>query len=107
MGDDVGLGEIARRAEAVPELLVERQVDINLLIEGTVEWPHGRKARSATGPYATAEQDELRIGISLPVLVEDPPPHVLSVGQHHGDELLEFVLACPVWPLHRRTLPPR
>ena len=30
MGDDIGLGEVTRRFKAVLELLVERQVDIDL-----------------------------------------------------------------------------
>ena len=46
--DDVGLGEVARRAEALIELLEEREVEIDLAVGGAVERPHRRLAERRT-----------------------------------------------------------
>ena len=45
MGDDIGLGEVAGRAEAVLQLLVEVEVDIDLLVVRAVERAHLRHAQ--------------------------------------------------------------
>ena len=38
-------------------------------------------------------EHELRIVVALAILLEEVAPHVLGVGEHDGDELLEVVLA--------------
>ena len=46
VGDHVGLGEVAGRAEAVAQLLVEAEVDVDLLVGRAVERPHRGLRRS-------------------------------------------------------------
>ena len=41
VGDDVGLGEVSWRAEALIQLAEEREVDVELVITRTVERPDG------------------------------------------------------------------
>ncbi len=92
MRDHIGLGEIARHVESVLQLLVERQVDIDLLVVGAIERPHGRRARAAGRANAAGIEHQLRVLVALAVALEDIGPHVLGVAKHDGDELLEVVL---------------
>ena len=48
MRDNISLRKFARRTEALFQFIVKRQVDINLLIAGTIKWTH-RGLRRATG----------------------------------------------------------
>src|SRR5262249_45235351 len=87
--DDVGLREVAGRAEAIDELAVERQVDIDLLVLGAVERP-GRRLREAAARLRRArEQDELGVVIFGPELLL---PRVLDVVKDEGDELDHLVV---------------
>src|SRR4051794_18942776 len=45
--DYVRIGEVAARAEPALHLLEERQIDVDLLIERTIERPHGRLRAAA------------------------------------------------------------
>ena len=47
VGDDIGLGKIAGRAELVAQIVVKGQVDINLVVARTVKRPHGRLRHAA------------------------------------------------------------
>ena len=49
MGDDIGLGEVAGRAEALRQLVEEGRVDVDLLVGRAVERPHRRLAHAAGG----------------------------------------------------------
>src|SRR4029079_19266493 len=93
VGDDIGLREIALYAEAVLQLLVEVEVNINLLVVGTVEGTHCRHAGAAGRADRYRIEHELRLAIGVAVLAEDVLPDVLGVGEHHADELPEVVLA--------------
>ena len=48
VGDDVGLGEVAGRAEALVELAEEAEVEVDLAVERAVERPR----RLGRGPQA-------------------------------------------------------
>ena len=45
--NDVGLREVAWRLEPAPQLLVEREVDVEAAVEGAVERAHRRHAGAA------------------------------------------------------------
>ena len=58
VGDHVGLGEVAGRAEALAQLVEEAEVDVDLLVERAVEGA-GRRARlAAARADAGGEEDE-------------------------------------------------
>ncbi len=104
MGEDIGLGEVALHLEAVLQLLIEAEVDINFLVVGAIEGTHGRHPRPAGRAHRAAEQDELGIAVILAILLEDVLPNVLGVGEDDGHELLEIVLAVGLRVLDRRAL---
>jgi len=59
--DHVGLGEVAGRPEPTAQLVVEREVDVDLLVERTVEWSHRGLADAAAGLGRVAEKHELGV----------------------------------------------
>ena len=58
VGDDVGSREVTRRAEALGELLEERQVEVDLAVARTVERTHCGLAHTARRLGGIGEQDE-------------------------------------------------
>src|SRR5947209_7643950 len=92
VGDDVGLRELARRAEAVAQLAVEAEVDVDLLIGRTVEGAHGGLGKAAAGAYGVGEEDEPGVPVGLSRFREDLGPGLLVVVEDEGDELDELVL---------------
>ncbi len=93
MGDHVGLGEVAGRAETVLQLAVEVEVDIDLLVARAIERPHGGHARAAGRTRGALEQNEGRIAIARAELPKGLRPHVLGGAKHDGHETLEVVIA--------------
>jgi hypothetical protein len=86
VGDDVGLRELARRAEPLLEDLVEAQVDVDLLVVGAIEGTHRRLALAARRRPAALEEDELGRLVGAARLAEDVGPDLLGAAQHLGDE---------------------
>src|SRR3954467_15443821 len=84
----VGLRELARRAEARAQLVIEREVDVDLLVVRTVERAHGFLAYAAAGLRCVPEQDELRV---VPRLAKrarlEARPHRLGRVEDEGHEL--------------------
>ena len=63
--EDVGLRErTSRGAELRRELLEEPEIDIDVLIRGTVEGTDRRRGRAAAGLRPVGEQDRTRFGVS-------------------------------------------
>ena len=82
MRDDIGLGHVARRVEAVLQLLVEVEVDIDLLVVRAVERAHLRQPSAAGRAHAAGEQHQLGIAIALAVARQDIPPDILGVAEN-------------------------
>jgi hypothetical protein len=90
--DHVGLREVARRAEAPLELVVEAQVDVDPLVGRTVERTDGRGVRAARGLYGAGEQREPRLRVLAPELgAEHVAPHRLGAEEHRPHELAALV----------------
>src|SRR5262245_55430289 len=107
MRDNVGLRHVSWRAEAVLEVLIEVEVDIDLFVEGAIKRTHLCHADAASGTRSATEQNECGIGIALAITGEEVSPNVFGIGKHHGHELLEIVFARGPRSLDRRTLLPR
>ena len=58
---DVRLGELAGRAEASLQLVVEAEVDVDLLVERAVEGAGGGLAVAAAGLHGVAEEHQLGV----------------------------------------------
>src|SRR4029079_5153603 len=89
--DHVGLREVSGRAEALLQVAVEAQVDVDAVVIRAVERPDGRLREAASRPYRIAEQNELRLFVGLAVAVEQSVPGLFGVRQDHGYELAELV----------------
>ncbi len=88
VGDHVGLRELARRMEALGELVEEREVDIDALVGRAIERPHRRLTLAAGGLRGIAEQHQTRLLVLPAHLLEEVAPHVLGALQHPRDETL-------------------
>ncbi len=91
--DDVGLREVARRAEALMQHRVERQVDVGLLVARAIERPHLRASRTAGRRHLVAEQHQLGALVGPTDPLELGRERLLDVVEHPAhevDELLFF-----------------
>ena len=99
MRQDVSLGEVARRAEALAELLEEREVDVHLAIARAIERADRGVRKAARRADRTGEQHYHRLLIGALDLLEQRVPGVLGVGQHRRRELLQLLLGRRAEPL--------
>ena len=91
MRDDVGPGEVTGRAEALLQLLEERQVEVHLAVARAVERSDRGVGHPARGVDGVPEEHQLGRRVAAPHLVEEPAPGVLGVAEHLGHELLVLV----------------
>lgn len=92
VGDDVGLGEIARCLETMAQLIVEAQVDVDLLIRRAVEGPHGRLGHATGGTHRVSKQYQPRLLVGKSFLLEEGCPGFFDIRQNNGNELHLFLL---------------
>ena len=87
--DHVGLREVAGGTEAALQLVVEREVDVDLVVGGAVERPdRGLCEEAAARVDAAREQDEARLLVGCGRgRHEGLVPDVLGVGEHDRHEL--------------------
>ncbi len=109
--DHIGLREQARlaagitAAEAGGDLVEERGVEIDLLVDRAVERPHRalrRAAATRVGHAAVHHQHRRTIGLAG--LGEHRLPLLLGAAEHPADELARIVGRCPDAPAARRRL---
>jgi len=101
--DDVGLREVARSAEAPLQIAEEREVEVELLVAGTVERPHRGLAHAARRAHLPVVQHECRCSIARPRSCEQIAPHILGAAQHLGHELPQLILGRSARHLLRGT----
>jgi hypothetical protein len=85
--DHVRLREVAGRAQALAEQLVEREVDVHLLVAGAVERPHVGGRAAARGRDLAIEEHELRALVLAAAGGELLGPELLDVIEHEAHEL--------------------
>src|SRR4029453_10887816 len=103
MGNHVGLGEVARRLEALAQIAVERQVDINFAIGATVERACRRLGKAAGRLDGVRKKHQGRFLIGTAGRLEDITPRPLGAPEYPRDELPHLVLTTGL-RLWRRTL---
>src|SRR5262245_3422776 len=96
VGDDIGLGKIAGRAEARFHVLIKTQIDIDLLIERTIEGAHGRLRHAAGRLNIAREQNQIRLLVLPTHLPEDLVPDPLSRAEHPCNEVLPGIGVNPL-----------
>src|SRR5262245_54640037 len=95
--DDIGLGELATSAsdfaaaEAPLDILKERRVEIDLLIDRAIERPHGGLGEAARRLRRAGEHDEIWRPVGLAGTLEDLHPFGLRTSQHGRDKLAGLV----------------
>ena len=62
--EHIGLREIARRAELLAQLIVEREVDVNLLVDRAIERPGLGRCADAAGRLSVAPVNSTTFGTS-------------------------------------------
>src|SRR5690348_8847839 len=82
MRDHIALCEVARRTELVAQLVEEAEIEIDLLVHGTIEGTHRRLAGAAAGGRVVAEEYQLGVRVLRAVLRKDLRPRLLHVVQH-------------------------
>jgi hypothetical protein len=90
--DDVRLCKIAGCAQPLLQIPEEPQIEIQLLVRGTVEGAHGRLRRAASRLHGAGEEHEPGFAIAAALLPEDAVPGVLGVGQDDLDEVDQALL---------------
>jgi hypothetical protein len=86
--DDIRLREVSRRAELLLQGVVERQVDVDLLVGRTIERADRALREAAVRVHRVAEEDELGAPIGRAhLIVQIVGPHLLSVIEDERDEL--------------------
>src|SRR3984957_2405029 len=110
VGDHISLGEFAGLAagiaalEARLDLLEERGIEIDLLVDRAIERPHGASRRAAARVGRAAVHDQRRRPIGLAVLGEDVLPLDLGAAQYARHEAAHLVLGHAGLPLARGRL---
>src|SRR5689334_24845057 len=88
----VCLREIAGRPESALQFVVETEIDVDLLIQRTVERSHRRLRGSTAGLRRVAEEDEFRVLIRNVSVAKDRTPRVLYIVEHERHKLDEPIL---------------
>ena len=61
--DDVGVGEVAAGMETVPQLVVEGEVDVHLLVAGTIKRPRRGFGQAARRLHPAGEEHQLGLAV--------------------------------------------
>src|SRR5690349_22393368 len=88
----IRLREITGRVEPLPQLLIERQIDVDLLVAGTIKRSNRRTGNATRRTHLVRKQDEVRLAILAPVLTKDVVPNVFRFTKHDAHELFLFFL---------------
>ena len=91
--DNVSLREVAGRAEAILQVAVEREVDVELLVGGAVERPDRGLGITARRLYLAGEKHQRGLAIGPAGPSEDFGPNLLGRTEHGGDEIGHLVFA--------------
>src|SRR6516165_8169820 len=92
VSDHVSLAELARRAQAIGQLVEEAQVDIDLLVRRAIKRTGSRLGGAAGRCRVVAEQNQFCVTIRNPCPRQDLLPSLLNVVQDKRDELDFFIL---------------
>src|ERR1041385_2407681 len=93
MSDHVSLGKIAWSLEAVAQLTIEIEIDINLVIFRAIEWPGRSLRRPARRLHRAAKEHQFRGLIGAAVARENFPPGTLCAPEHPGNEIFHLIIA--------------
>src|SRR5574339_628169 len=88
--DDVGLGEVTRRAETTAQFIEEPEVEIYIVVSWTVERAAGRLREAAGGLNRIAKQPHLRWLVAITQQLLPCHLRVLHDSVDKIDELLLF-----------------
>lgn len=93
MGDDVRLREVCGAPAEPPQVLPEPEVDVDLLIRGTVERPCRCLRGATTRVGRIAKEHQFRVTILLTLLCKNLRPLLLHIVEHDRDQVRIAVLS--------------
>src|SRR5215475_10280277 len=92
MRDDVSAGKIPGSLKSILKFLEKAHVEINLLVLGTIEWPHSCLRKSARGFYRTRKQDKLWFPVCFTRAPKQVGPRVFGICQNGRNEFFVFLI---------------
>ncbi len=92
VGQHVRLREVPGRAESAPQLVIEREVDVDLAVLRAVEGAGRGLGDPAAGARASGEEHQVGALVVAPHLLKLPRPGVLHVVEHERDEVRALLL---------------
>src|SRR5262245_25285643 len=101
--DDIGLRKVSRRVKPLPQLFIKRQINVDLLVSRTVKRPDRGAIDATRRLHLVRKKNESRIPVMAAGFLEDVCPHILSLRQHHADEMLKLFLFGVSWPGSRHS----
>src|SRR5687768_1574518 len=104
MRDHIGLSKISRRVEPPAQLFIERQVDIDLLVTGTIKRTNSGARPATSRINAIRKKHERWLSILTSILLKQVVPNVFRLSEHHRYKVLQLFLFRIKWPraLHLR-----
>src|SRR6185369_8939861 len=106
MRDHVSLRKISRRLELASELFVKREIDVNLFITRTIEWPNSSAGDSTRRLHPIVKEHERWLSILPPVLTKHAGPNIFRLREDHPHELFQlfFFRTAGTRALHARLI---
>src|SRR5262245_28866793 len=104
MGNDISLGEVTRRLEALAQISVERKIDIDFLIFATVKGTGRRLGKSAGRLDGAREKYQSWLLIGATAFLKNLIPCPLRTAKHARNELAHLVICTALLRLWRRCL---
>ena len=93
VGDDESLRKISRGFEAVEQLAIEGQIDVDFLIHATVKGTGGSRRKTTSGLNLAGEKHEIGLGVLSSGTLEYFAPDSFGAAEHPGHELASFITA--------------
>ena len=87
VGQNIRLSELPGRPKALLQFLIEAQVDIDLLVFGTVKRPARRLGHATCGIDTVAEQHQLRMPVGHALAAQNLGPGFLGIVEHERHKL--------------------
>src|ERR1039457_7630417 len=86
MRKHIGFGKLSRHSEALLQFIVEAQINVYLLVTGTVKRSAGGLRHATSGIDAVAEQHQLGVPVAHALGAEDLGPSLLRVVKHEREK---------------------
>jgi len=88
-------GEVAFGAETLAQFVEEGEVEVHVLVAGTIERSARGAGQAARRFHLPPKQNDLRLAVGSALFGEELAPDFLGIAEHHADEVAELLHAYP------------